>query len=373
MSTKDIIDQLHDDARRLRVARKLPDGQLEWEWIERVQSDFKTFKESHALSLDNIAKRLGQGYSPSVLSSFLAMKSGQEYIGDINRITRGLNQFMEQFARTKESPRPAGFVETRVAKRMLSLIQNAIELRAIGVIYGPSGVGKSMTFAAAASIFAGSILIRARSTARTPAPFARQMCDALRLNPSRMSSFSIQSRLIETLKGTDRPVLVDEAHHMGMQSLEFLRDLHDECEIPVVLIGTIDIEKCVSDTSQWYGQFASRTALRYDITEVVGAGSGGSGGRKSKPLFTKEDVIAVFHSDKLRLTDDGVMLLVRLANSLGLGCLRLCRQVVFVAAKTSGGQAIDAELLLRVLRQMHGHVHMTERVERVIREIQAVA
>jgi len=362
--SKDIIDQLHNDARRLRVARKLPIGELSWDWVARVQEDFKIFKENNTLSLAAIAKSLGPGFSAPTLSAFLSMRSSDDYVGDLERIVRGLNRYMEMAVRAKESPRPAGFVETKVSNRILTLIQNAIELRSIGVVYGPAGVGKSMSLEAAHSIFPGSIMIRARATAKSLTRFAKLV--ALTMKIKKRTAFDIEDALIEQLKGTDRPLFVDEAHHLTMDALEFLRDLHDECGIPIILVGTIDIEERVSDTKHWYGQFASRIGLRYDIAEGATA-TGGGGSKKLKPLFERKDIVAVFDDDKLRLTDDAITFMTQLANCLGLGCLRFCRQVIFVAAKM-GVPEVTAETLQRVLRKMHGQRHTIERVERTINE-----
>lgn len=358
---KDILDQLQEEARRLRVARKLPEGKLTWDWIARVQEDFRAFKEKHALSLHDVAKRLGSGYSASVLSQFLSMASDQDYIGDIDRIVRGVNAFMEQFARAKDSPRPAGFVETRVAKRMLTTVHNAVELRAIGLIYGPSGIGKSLTLQAAHAMFPGSIMLRTRSTTRGVGGMAKQIAAEMRLRAK--TTFEIQAKLIDALKGTDRPLFIDEAHQLHHGALEFLRDLHDECEIPMVLAGTVKLEETISDTERWYGQFASRTALRCDIAEDWQPES-----KHKKPLFTVDEILKVFQSDKVRLTDDGALMLMKIANCMGIGCLRLCRQVVFVAAKLANGEALNAAILSKVMRQMHGRVHTDSRVEKSIIE-----
>lgn len=357
---KDILDQLQEEARRLRVARTLPEGKLSWDLVARVQEDFRAFKEKHSLSLSDIAKRLGPGFSSAVLSSFLSMDGPEKYIGDTDRVVRGVNAFMEQFVRAKESPRPTGFVETRVAKRMLTTVQHAVELRAIGLIYGPSGIGKSLTLQAAHSMFPGSIMMRTRSTTRTAGGLAKQLAEEMKVRAT--TTYQIQRKLIESLQDTDRPLFVDEAHQLHHGALEFLRDLHDECGIPMVLAGTAQLEKAVSDTDIWYGQFSSRTALRCDLIEHWNPDS-----RHKKPLFSVEEIRKVFQSDKVRLTDDGALMLMKVANCMGIGCLRLCRQVVFVAAKLSD-QPLDAAILSKVMRQMHGEFHNEKRIDKSIIE-----
>jgi len=81
---------------------------------------------------------------------------------------------------------------------------------------------------------------------------------------------------------------------------------------------------------------------------------GGDGDGDPKPLHGIDEIQRMFESDKVRLTDDGRLLLTRLANVPGLGGLRLCQRVMQVARSLSEGQAIDAALLLKVIRTLHG-------------------
>lgn len=354
-----ILDALHEQARKLHMARMLPDGELGWEWVQRIQEDFERFLKDTGYTLRKVSKKLGAGFSPPVLSQFRNMSGPDDYIGDRDRIVRKLNQFMEQEARNQAAPGPADFVETRVAKRMLTAIQNAIELRGIGLIYGPAGVGKTITLEAAVSIFAGSVMVRARSTTRSVGGFARHLAKAMKIK-QQGTLYTLQDRFVEALKGTDRPIFIDEAHQLTRQALEFLRDLHDECGVPIILAGTVDLENQISDREHWFGQFSSRTALRYDIAEDWQPGG------KSKALFTVAEIVKVFHSNKVRLTDDGALMLTQLANCLGLGGLRICRQVLFVAAQHQKDKPIGRDALTRVLRSMHGRVFTDHRVHREI-------
>lgn len=344
----DILGQLADDARRHRVARILPDGELDWDWIKRIQSDFNTFVEKHSLSLNDISRRMGRGFSPAMLSGFRLVKTQDGYVGDIQRLARGLNQFMETFLRSLDAPRPKGWVETEVARRMLSLIKNAIEFRSIGLIYSDAGRGKTMTLQAASQIYSQAILIRVRRSTRTPNGIARQLCEALRIRAATM--FEREEMLINALKGSDRPILVDEAHQLEMPALELLRDLHDECGIPIILAGTHQIYERCNDEDEFFGQFMRRISLHYDVTEEAR----GDGRRAPRPLHTVAEIRKLWQSDKLRLTDDGAEMLARIANVLGAGGLGRCHQILFVASRLPSVDQIDAKTVLRVLTSMKG-------------------
>lgn len=344
----DILDQLAQDARRLRVARKLPDGPLSWDWIQRVQADYEAFLDAEGLSQVKIAKSLG--VSAGTLSSFRNMAREDEYIGDRDKIARALNEYMERYARGKEVPRPDGLVSTQVAERMLSLIRNTISMRSIGLIYSDAGRGKTMVLKAANQLFHGSLYIRVRSTTRSVTGLANQLKSVAKVRCAR-STRAIQDAIIDLLKGTDRPIFVDEAHQLSSDALEFLRDLHDECEVPIVLAGTKLIADKCSDNDAFFGQFTSRTALTYDVTrEAMEAKSPTDPGAT---LHSVAEIRKIFERGTLRLTNDGADAAMRLANILGLGGLRLVEKVMFAAAAVASGKRVDARLIRRVLVQMH--------------------
>jgi DNA transposition AAA+ family ATPase len=353
---QDALGELMASARRQRVARILPDGTLSWQHIQQVQKDFQEFRERHNLSLLTVAGMMGRGFSQATVSQFLATESLDEYVGDIERVARGLNQFMETYLQSQEVARPSGFVETEVAKRMMAVIRNAIEMRSIGLIYSDAGRGKTMTLQAAAKVYVQAILVRVLRSTRTPTGLARQLCGHLRLKGG--SLYEMQTRLIDHLTGSARPLMIDEAHQLTSEALEFVRDLHDACDIPVILAGTRRIVEATSDDHEFFGQLSSRIALRYDVldghADIGGSGGGGSGGRKrGKLLHSVDEIRRVFESDKVRLTDDAAELLARVANVLGFGGLRTVSRLIFVAARICKG-AIDAALVTKVLRQCAG-------------------
>jgi DNA transposition AAA+ family ATPase len=349
--TGDVLSRLAEDARRLRVARQLPGkGPIPWQKVHAVQQDFERFITDTGMSLQQIARRMGAGCSVTVLSAFRHLRSDDDHVGDRDRVVRAVNQFMEDHARAREVPRPDGWVETDVALRMLTLIQNTIAMRSIGMIYSDAGRGKTMTMRAAADIYSGSTYLRVRATTRTVPGLARQIAEALRLPGKRGTTRMIQERIVTALRDTGRALLVDEAHQLTPPAFEFLRDLHDECGIPIVLAGTHELHTKTADNNLFLGQFNSRVALHYDVTEGIRETD------DKRPLHSKAEIRALFERGQVRLTDDGAAFGAKMANLLGFGGLRLVEKVIFAASRIAVDGPLDANLLMRVLRQMHGHV-----------------
>lgn len=349
---KNILDQIEHDARIMRRARMLPtDRRLTRDEIDQVARDVQAWMREEGRTLDSVSRALGKGFSPPVLSTFLKGDAR----GDGERLARSLNEFMERESRAGDASRPEGFVETRVAQRMLVVIRTAVETRSMGLIVGPAGMGKTLTAKAAHAIYTGSLYIRITQGERRNAGLIMSLARVLGV--SRRGSFAATSRLvIAALRGTGRPLLVDEAHALNQGALDALRDLHDEAEIPIILIGTHDIRRHVNDTEAWYGQLNSRVVATCDLGELANPRRG-----RGQQLFTVAEIRKVFDGGKLRLTGDGAKFLCELACVPGLGGLRICAKLMDLAVRiptlASRGE-VGASELRNICRQMHGQAYI---------------
>ncbi len=327
--------------------------------IEQVARDFGRWIKERRWSLTAISKKLGEGFSPSLLSQF---KDGL-YKGDQERVARAVNELMEREERRREVPPPKGFVETEVARRIMTVCRTAIDTCGIGVVYGPSGAGKTLTLETVHSQVAGSIYHRV-TQATTRAPGLVYAIASL-LGLTRLTSLQqMQPRVINTLKGTGRPIFIDEAQQLGDTGMLAVRDIHDAAGVPIVLVGTIDVRKKVDDSQQWYGQMASRVIATCDITEFA------LRPKNPRPLFTPEEIREVFAGERLRLTDDGADFLTTIACVPGAGGLRVVKQIVLIASRLPKfrDKALDASILRQVAKQMHGAAYLEvlrERAERL--------
>lgn len=346
----DIIDAIVQDARRLRVADKLSES-IQWPDVHRVQRNLARLMEVEAIPQAQIARMLGKGFSSPVISGFLRAKSAGDFTGDLSRVTRGINSFIEQYIRRKEFVKPEKFVMTRVASRGLAMIQATVQSGSIGVITGPAGTGKTMLMKAASDLFVTSVYVRVLSSTTTMAGFARLLGRSL--NARAQALFKVQVELIETLAGSNRALLIDEAHKLKIEALEFIRDLHDECGIPVVLCGTVRIDQKINDAEAFFGQFTSRVSSRYDIYQDA------TSGRPGDPLFSSDDIVKMFGQGQLRLAADAVDELKRISNVMGHGSLRRCDRILYTAilmmkaGKIEGG-VVTADVIRRIHRSMWG-------------------
>lgn len=318
------------------------------EEIAQIGRDVNRFSKETRRSLSSIAKSIG--ISPSHLSTFCNHKS---QTGDCEELARKLNEFIDREARRSEQAMPRGFVETNVAERIITAIRTTMNASAMGIAYGPAGVGKSMVAEAAEKMIAGSIALRVMQSTKRGPGLVHVL--ATKLGVPRVSTFEArQARVVEALKGTGRLILVDEAHQLAVGGIEVLRDIHDAAGVPIFLFGTIDLRKRMEDGTMFFGQLTSRIAVRLEIDAAM------THTRNPRPLFTTDEVMALFAGQQLRITSDGAKFLTDLANTPGLGALRLVKQVVGVAARVARtkGTPITADLLRKVIAQLHDRAYI---------------
>ena len=152
--------------------------------------------------------------------------------------------------------------------------------------------------------------------------------------------------LVDRLADTGRLLIIDQAHDLRDSALKLVMDLHDAAELPVLLVGTVDIHKrLVADEDPQYGQLSSRVGLRCDLLpEVLEPLRGG----RLREWVSIDQLAAMFNAGKLKLHREGLEMLWHMANG-DVGHLRRCRHVVRLA-ETLALHAGHSEILAADVR-----------------------
>jgi len=116
------------------------------------------------------------------------------------------------------------------------------------LVYGPPGTGKTTASHSVVGLFNG---VRVRVMAlTTPGSFLGAIAEELDIYVKRSATDKLRA-VIEALKQTPRPLIIDEVDRLAdgdRRLLEILRDVHDESSVPVVLIGE---EKMPGKLKRW--------------------------------------------------------------------------------------------------------------------------
>ncbi len=318
----DITDILKDRDRILMEAWMLPNtGELSDAQRKQAMENFRAYASRHGITFDQVARQLG---SPRV-STIIELLQGK-YRKNVDAQVRKLNMWVEQNARARAASLTDTFVTTRVAKAMMTCARLVKENGTMGLALGPTGIGKSRCAQAIHEHYVGSIYVRIMHGYHHPKGLTCALAEQLGVrtvtdyhNRQRKHHSQLE-RLIESLRGSDRLLILDEAQKLNDGSLDPLRDIHDTTGVPVLLLATKDLHDRIMRT---IGPDHGQQYSRFDIVHHLSQGKDSYAG--GKPLFTVAEIKELYDHVPIRLSSDATRFLQDVANQLGYGSLRRCK------------------------------------------------
>jgi DNA transposition AAA+ family ATPase len=267
---------------------------------------------------------------------------------------RQLNNWVEIDSRRDNLLANRDYVETTIARKIITAAEYVIETCGMGAVWGPARIGKTFTLEAIAreERYGHPLLFRVNAAHASAIRVCRMMCAQLGL--AAMSAFDVVYRnLIKHLKGTRKLLMFDEADRCDYKALEFIRDVHDETGCPVLLAGKPTIYQKLGfremgSFREVTDQLAGRIVIRCDLTEHTRTKNG-----KPRPLYTIDDIrkIIAMGNFKLHVTRDAEDWLQDRASSLGMGGIGRAKSLLFLAAKVAARKGMH-ELTAQHLAEM---------------------
>ena len=346
-----MIGDLHKAVRVLRAARMLP---MKGELTELQRDEVRKLYTQHTYQFDiadaAVAKAIGK--SPSTISQW---RNGK-YRGDNDELTRLVNGWIERDLRQRLAGVEADYIPTWVAEGMASIIDIAHEERCMAAMVLPAGSGKTMVLETKAGEMAGFYIYADEDD--TAAKFLAKLARAVGVDPDkprRRTAADIKQAIVDKLRGSGRPVFIDEAHRLPPQAFGRIRSIHDQSGSSILMAGTHDILNRINDRSSGAGQMASRCLIWNALEHVINAEDPSGGPALGRPLFSKDEVRQFLAQQNVKLTTDGFDFAWALACLPGHGCLRLVGRLVRVCGRISSGKAVTARQLADVLSMLFGN------------------
>lgn len=354
----DILTEQED--RQLMAAVVLPNtGALTHEERTKVRTALRAYTKKHGLSELSVSKQTGLGHTTvyNAISGPLN-KTDPAKIGKLDTHLRELNMWMEADARRRATRPDAPFVFTRVARRIINAAKGAIRNSTIAICIGPAGVGKTTVAHHLYETTTGAIYMRIGRREGNSPQLRRRLADLAKAStrhrlPKALKQLPVSERVYEKLRNSNRLLIIDEAHRLADDGLEYLRDLYDETNIPILLLCTLDLwQRIQADADEDHGQLFSRIGCVETIAGTDVDVDTTPGGGNSK-LFTRAEIKQLFESPTVKLHPSAMEHLYQTANSTGHGSLRRCRLLLSWAidyAQRKGGGVgsavtLDGELL----------------------------
>lgn len=230
-----------------------------------------SYKERTGKSQSAIANELG--VSDGQLSSFLSGK----YKAPHTLIPKIAALF--EIAEKKEiAPKEPDFVETSVSRDVMNAIAYSHVQGKISVVYGDAGIGKTMAIREYCRRNNLAIHITISPSYASMSGVNELLADSLGVR-ARVSR-KIYREIIDKLNGSGRVLIIDEAQHLTVRTLNHIRCMADESGIGIALIGNDEVYSKLKGSGRAdFAQLFSRIGTRKQVLTST---------------LTKEDIDTVF-------------------------------------------------------------------------------
>jgi DNA transposition AAA+ family ATPase len=352
------------DRDRIRGAlRMIPEGtdaaSVTDEQISQVADDVRLFTSAHKIHTKDVARSIG--YAPGVVSEFLNGK----YKGNRAQVAIDLERWLTEEEERRKRPATTQFTWTNVALEIKATANYVLDVKKIGLIYGPdsSGIGKTTALQAIHQDMGPrrSTLVTINEVDGNPTGLLKKICAAMRIE-DRGSSDQRFNRIRDKIQGRSHLLIIDQIQNLRWakedKPLYILADLYDATKTAQLWCGTADMmaylerqQKRNSDES--LAQIRRRIFPMVDLMDCV-RGRGGRDGGGGDMLVTVEQVREMFARNKMKLTGSAARFLCEICNTPDSGGVGLCESIVEYAnmlCEMKSLASIDTPLLQESLKR----------------------
>lgn len=206
-----------------------------------------------------VARRMK--YSPGVISSYLK----GEYTGDVAKFERILTELLANLDAEKEvmnTLASGGYVPTSISQSVYNTIRLCHLKGGLAIESGDAGIGKTMACLKYKEDYPNTaIYIMANPCISGVTAFLKHICSELGLQTGRKDDMWM--RISNHLKGERKVLIVDEAQHLPIKTIETLRSFFDtDPKIGVCMVGNKETYTNLRSDRVTFAQIISRIKLR---------------------------------------------------------------------------------------------------------------
>lgn len=180
-------------------------------------------------------------------------------------ITKKVAEVMELYQKKVLAPQAPDFAETTVTKLVMQAIGIAHMRGVVSVAYGDAGVGKSTAVNQYLKENQLAIGITIMPIYASLTGVNELLAEALGIRER--TDRKITREIVNKLRGSGRVIIVDEAQHLTIRTIEHLRSICDAAKVGVCFVGNETIyTKLVGSHKSEFAQLYSRIGMRKMVT-----------------------------------------------------------------------------------------------------------
>lgn len=221
-----------------------------------LRQRLKDFITVNDIARAHIARELG--VSGSLVSLYLNEGEKGGYSGDVEGFELKVRDLLDNYARRKLSGLES--VECEVSKSIKMAVEVIRRTNDIGVIIAEAGQGKTRGLELYRKDNPTSVLYHVRQWSKDLKDVEAMMMAAAG-KTQREGREKRAVWLVEHFRGTNRPVILDDAHKLTRPALQWFFDFHDETGVPLIFVGIYTLEEKLRDDAQRF----SRVGFRHEI------------------------------------------------------------------------------------------------------------
>lgn len=288
------------------------------EQTEKILDLLRRWMNVHNLTQAKAGRLIGIG--DSVLSSLF---SGN-YAAEPSNMLRTIQKFLDREAERAEAPGDNKFVETSISKSIFKCLRMNHIHGTIGAVFGDAGMGKTMAFREYVRTNKGATyLVSASRWCRTPSQLAKRIVSVAIKESPNITLAEAARQLIDKLSGKSALLIIDQAHQLSEDCLEFIQNLHDELNaiapeedhegsgsdnrFAIVLGATMRLDKWLHEERNHY--LIEQLHSRIDVGFTT----------RLTSKFTMADIKAIFNPESIKypLPSMTLQYLLELSNKRG--------------------------------------------------------
>lgn len=226
---------------------------------EPLRQELDSYKQEMGITNGALSKQLG--VSETAVVKYLGGKPE----GDVARFEARADSLMRNQLIRQNSK--ATLTETNVTSAMIGHFQTTQKTNDVSLVVGPSGIGKSCGCAWHLHRNPIHILVQASVLQYSKQHVFAQVWKSAGPRSWKTKEGSQFSTLCKVLAGSDRQIIVDDAHRLTVSGLKAVFALHDATDCPVSLVAfEDDVEELVQQDGQLFSRIGLKTTLKLKST-----------------------------------------------------------------------------------------------------------
>jgi len=225
-----------------------------------TRSRLSDYRDRNGLSNRTLGMELG--YSSAAVSTYL----NDDFKGDAEKFESAVENILRNEPIRKVVASET--FETDVTSMIAGAIVTIMETNDFALIFGAAGIGKTVGAARFVAANPTSILVTLTQDCNNAHYIARELFAAVKSRAFFKSGLNRTEWIRSKFKGSNRLVLVDNAHRMTASARKWLFDFSDSTSCPVVLIGNPEVLDSIKLNDQQFSRIGLAPEVALDPEEI---------------------------------------------------------------------------------------------------------